>query len=311
MISVCIPIYNEQDNIMSLYDKLISTLGEIGDPFEIIMVNDGSSDRSEEILDAMAKNDDKVKIIHFACNYGQTSAMMAGISHASGDIIVSMDGDNQNDPADIPLLLNKLNEGFDVASGWRKVRRDGVFSRIFPSVIANWIISMISGVKLHDYGCSLKAYRKEVIKELRLYGEMHRFIPIYASWLGGKVAEVVVRHHPREFGASSYGLSRAWPVILDLILLRFFDKHSKSPFHLFGGFGLFSFLLSLVTFLAMVYYKYWGSKSFSDTPLPILTVFFLLVGFMAIFMGFMAEILMRTYYESQGRSPYLIKRIIN
>jgi glycosyltransferase involved in cell wall biosynthesis len=310
-LSITVPIYNEQDNIRPLYEALNATLSDMGGDYELIMVNDGSQDRSEAILDQLAESDKRLKVIHFCSNYGQTYAMMAGIAHASGDIIVALDGDNQNDPQDIPLLLEKIEAGYDVVSGWRKERKDRFLTRTLPSIFANRLISLISGVRLHDYGCSLKAYRKEVIRDLRLYGEMHRFIPIYASWFGAKVAEVVVRHHPRRKGRSNYGISRVWAVVLDLILVRFFDKHAKKPFHLFGGFGLVSFLLSLVTFLAMIYYKYWGGKSFIETPLPILTVFFLLIGFVAIFIGFMAEMLMRTYYESQDRHPYLIKKIIN
>lgn len=310
MISICIPLFNEQDNIRSLYINLIATLDGMGENYEIIFVNDGSDDKTEDILNDLDKTDQNVTVIHFSRNYGQTSAMMAGMNHASGDVIISMDGDNQNDPVDIPLLLNKINEGFDVVCGWRKDRKDSLLSRIFPSIAANWLISLISRVKLHDYGCSLKAFRKEVIKEMKLYGEMHRFIPIYASWFGAKVTEIVVRHHPRVAGNSNYGISRIWPVLLDLILIRLFDRYSKNPFRLFGGFGVVSFLLSSLCFFAMVYYKYWGGKTFIETPLPILTVFFLLVGFISIFMGFIAEMLMRTYYESQDRVPYVIKETI-
>lgn len=310
-LSICIPIYNEQDNIPVLYEKLISVLEKIGEDFEIIMVNDGSRDRSEEILDELGERDRRVKVIHFSNNYGQTSAMMAGIEHSSGDVIISMDGDNQNDPEDIPGLLEKINEGFDVVSGWRKKRKDSFASRILPSIVANWIISLVGGVKLHDYGCSLKAYKRDILKDVRLYGEMHRFIPIYAKWFGARVVEVVVRHHPREKGKSNYGLSRVWGVILDLILVRFLDRHWKNPFHLFGGFGLLNILLSFLILAIMIYYKYWGGKTFIETPLPILGVFFLFIGFMAIIVGFMAEMLMRTYYESQNRHPYRIKRTVN
>ncbi len=311
MISVTIPVYNEEDNIVPLYNALVETLKDMGQNYEIIMINDGSYDRSEEILNDLAGKDPNLKVIHFCTNYGQTSAMMAGIAHASGEIIVAMDGDNQNDPRDIPILIKKIHEGYDVVSGWRKERKDNLVLRVVPSMIANRIISFLSGVKLHDYGCSLKAYRREVIKDVRLYGEMHRFIPIYASWFGAKVTEVAVRHHPRTAGKSNYGLSRVWAVILDLILLRFFDRHSKKPFHLFGGFGIISFLFSLLTFGGMIYYKYWGGKTFIETPLPILAVLFLFTGFMAIFIGFVAEMLMRTYYESQDRPPYMIKKIVN
>ncbi|MFC1884637.1 glycosyltransferase [Thermodesulfobacteriota bacterium] len=310
-LSICIPIYNEQDSIISLYDRLNSVLENLNEEFEIIMVNDGSKDNSEAILDDLAARDKRVKVVHFSNNYGQTAAMMAGIEQSSGDVIISMDADNQNDPGDIPGLLEKINEGYDVVSGWRRKRKDKFLSRVLPSIVANWIISLVGGVKLHDYGCSLKAYKRDALKDVRLYGEMHRFIPIYAKWFGARVVEVVVKHHPRVAGKSNYGISRVWGVILDLILVRFLDRHWKNPFHLFGGFGLLNILLSVLTFVVMIYYKYWGGKTFIETPLPILGVFFLFIGFIAIIVGFMAEMLMRTYYESQNRHPYRIKRIIN
>lgn len=310
-LSITIPIFNEQDNILPLYDKLVATLEPIEKDFEIIMVDDGSTDRSEEVLDVLGEKDSRVRVIHFRRNYGQTAAMMAGIDHSSGDVIIPMDGDNQNDPADIPRLLSKINDGYDVVSGWRKDRKDRRFSRILPSKIANWLISKVTGVKLHDYGCSLKAYKKQVIKDVKLYGEMHRFIPIYAKWRGAKVAEIVVRHHPRRSGKAHYGLSRTFSVLSDLLLIRFLDKYSQNPIHLFAGFGMLNFLMALLTFGLMVYYKFWGGKTFIETPLPTLTVFFLLIGFMAILIGFVAEMLMRTYYESLHKKPYSIKKLIN
>lgn len=310
-LSITIPIYNEQDNLMPLYDRLVATLESLEEQFEIIMVNDGSTDRSEGILNALAEKDPRVKVIHFGGNYGQTAAILAGFDHSSGNVIIPMDGDNQNDPVDIHRLLEKINEGYDVVSGWRKDRKDKHFSRILPSKIANWLISKVTGVKLHDYGCSLKAYKKDVIKGVKLYGEMHRFIPIYAAWRGANVAEIVVRHHPRHSGKTHYGISRTFRVISDLLLIIFLDKYSQNPIHLFGGFGLLNFVMALVSFGLMVYYKFWGGKPFVETPLPTLTVFFLLIGFMAILIGFVAEILMRTYYESQNKHPYFIKKIIN
>jgi glycosyltransferase involved in cell wall biosynthesis len=310
-LSIVIPIHNEADNIPALYQELLATLKRTGRTFEIIMVNDGSEDGSEKILNRIAKEDRGVKIIHFRRNYGQTAAIMAGIDHASGDVLIPIDADNQNDPADIPRLLDKIDEGFDVVSGWRRDRKDRQFFRVLPSKIANWLISKISGIRLHDYGCTLKAYRRDVIKDVKLYGEMHRFIPIYASWQGARVAEIAVRHHPRTLGNSHYGISRTSRVVLDLLLIRFLDKYSQNPIHLFGGFGLFNFLLALASFGFMVYYKFWGGKTFIETPLPILIVFFLLIGVMSIFIGFVAEILMRTYYESQRRGPYTIRHILN
>jgi glycosyltransferase involved in cell wall biosynthesis len=311
ILSIIIPIHNEEENLRSLYSRLLESLGPYGKTFEIIMINDGSNDRSGEILDTLADQDTHLKIIHFNRNYGQTAAIMAGIDYAQGDILIPIDGDLQNDPADIPRLTEKIDQGFDVVSGWRKNRRDNRFFRIFPSKIANWIISKISGVSLHDYGCTLKAYKKEVIKDVNLYGEMHRFIPIYASWQGAKVTEIIVNHSPRALGNSHYSISRASKVIPDILLIRFLDRYSQNPMHLFGRFGLFNFFFAFLMVVLMVYYKFWGDKSFIETPLPILTIFFVLIGVMAILIGFIAEILMRTYYESQAKRPYIIKSIKN
>lgn len=310
-VSITIPIHNEQDNIESLYKEIIAVMTHHIEPFEIIFVNDGSTDRSEEILNSIATQDHRVKVIHFVKNFGQTNAMMAGFDHASGDIIIAMDGDNQNDPKDIPHLLEKMDQGYDVVSGWRKNRKDATLSRIIPSKIANWIISKLTGVELHDYGCSLKAYRKKVLKDIRLYGELHRFIPIFTSWRGAKLAEIEVHHRARLKGASHYGLTRIIRVILDLALIRFLDKHIQHPIHLFGGFGLLNFGFAVGTFLLMLYYKFWGHKSFIETPLPILVVLFVLIGVMALLMGILAEMLMRTYFESQQKKPYIIDKIVH
>jgi glycosyltransferase involved in cell wall biosynthesis len=310
-ISVNIPIYNEQENIETLYNNLIAVLNSLDAEYEIIFINDGSGDDSSELIDSIANKNPNVKVIHLLKNYGQTYAMLAGFDYAKGDIIVTMDGDNQNDPKDIPLLLEKIDEGYSVVSGWRKNRKDAKFSKIIPSKIANWLISRITGIKLHDYGCSLKAYKKEVIKDLKLYGEMHRFIPIYSFWKGAKVAEIVVSHQPRRFGSSHYGISRVTKVLLDLILVKFLDKQFQRPIHLFGSFGLINFFLAFLSFFLMLYYKYLGGKSFIETPLPTLTILFLLVGVISILLGIVAEIVMRTYYESQNKKPYLVERIVN
>lgn len=310
-ISVNIPIYNEQENIETLYNNLIAVLNSLDAEYEIIFINDGSEDDSSELIDSIANKNPNVKVIHLLKNYGQTYAMLAGFDYAKGDIIVTMDGDNQNDPKDIPLLLEKIDEGYSVVSGWRKNRKDANFSKIIPSKIANWLISRITGIKLHDYGCSLKAYKKEVIKDLKLYGEMHRFIPIYSFWKGAKVAEIVVSHQPRRFGSSHYGISRVTKVLLDLILVKFLDKHFQRPIHLFGSFGLINLFLAFLSFFLMLYYKYLGGKSFIETPLPTLTILFLLMGVISILLGIVAEIVMRTYYESQNKKPYLVERIVN
>jgi glycosyltransferase involved in cell wall biosynthesis len=310
-ISVIIPIYNEEENIALLCDKVFTVLKKIGKKFEVIFINDGSKDSSLEKLREQQKIFQEIKIINFKRNYGQTAATQAGIDSSKGEIIISLDGDMQNDPEDIPNLLDKINQGYDVVSGWRKDRRDSAIKRNFVSRVANKIISYISGVKLNDYGCTLKAYRREIIKDVKLYGEMHRFIPIYASWLGAKVTEMEVRHHPRIFGTSKYGLERIFKVILDLIVIKFIDKYLVKPIYIFGGFGFISIILSFITFAVMLYLRLFMDKHFISTPLPLLTVMFFLVGIMSILMGLLAEIMVRTYFESQQRKPYLVKDYIN
>ena len=311
MLSIIVPIYNESQNLAPLHERLVAALEPLGQPFEIVLVNDGSSDGSDRALDALAAADSRVKIVHFRRNYGQTAAMMAGIRYASGEIIIPMDGDLQNDPADIPKLLAKLDEGFDVVSGWRKDRKDAAIRRNFLSRVANHLISSISGVRLHDYGCSLKAYRRDVVKGVKLYGEMHRFIPIYATWEGGKVAEVVVTHHPRIHGHSKYGVDRVVKVLLDLIVVQFLARYASRPIYLFGGCGVASLLLALVAGLWAVYLKYFEATSFIQTPLPLLVVLLTLTGGISILMGLLAEIIMRTYYESQGKAVYDVRSTAN
>jgi len=310
-LSITIPVHNEAENIEPLYNELIQVLEPMALEFEILMINDGSEDDSGEILDGLARKDPRVRVIHLMNNCGQSNAMMAGFDFTTGDIIISMDGDNQNDPADIPRLLEKIDAGYQVVSGWRKHRKDARLTRIIPSRIANWLISKITGVKLHDYGCSLKAYGKEVIKGVKIYGDMHRFIPILSSWRGARVTEIVVGHRPRKFGTSHYGMSRVTKVLLDLILIKFLDKYHQHPIHFFGGFGLINLFLAVLAFALMVYYKFWGGKTFIETPLPTLTVLFVLMGTMAILMGIVAEIVMRTYYESQQKKTYRIARTVN
>jgi glycosyltransferase involved in cell wall biosynthesis len=311
MLSITIPVYNEAQNLAPLYAGLKAALEPLGKPFEIILVNDGSTDGSDAALDALAAADTRVKVIHFQRNFGQTAAMMAGIRYAAGEVIIPMDGDLQNDPADIAKLLAKLDEGYDVVSGWRQDRKDHPIRRNFPSRVANWLISTISGVRLHDYGCSLKAYRKEVVKGVKLYGEMHRFIPIYATWEGGKVAEVPVTHHPRIHGESNYGAERVLKVVLDLIVVQFLARYANRPIYLFGGIGIFAITLSILAGVWAVYLKYFQNTSFIQTPLPLLVVMLFVTGGMSILMGLLAEIIMRTYYESQGKTVYLVKRTAN
>lgn len=311
MLSITIPLYNEEMNIQPLYERLVATLEPLGQPFEIVLVNDGSGDGTEGALDALARKDPRVKVVNFRRNFGQTAAMMAGIRYASGEIIIPMDGDLQNDPADIPKLLAKLDEGYDVVSGWRKDRKDHALRRNLPSRIANTLISRISGVHLHDYGCSLKAYRKDVVKGVKLYGEMHRFIPIYASWEGGKVAEVPVTHHPRLHGTSNYGVERVVKVLLDLMVVQFLARYASRPIYIFGSAGLAAIGLAFLAGLWAVYLKYFENTTFIQTPLPQLVVLLFITGGMSLLMGLLAEIIMRTYYESQGKAVYLVKSTAN
>lgn len=310
-LSILIPVFNEEGNLPILFEKLVSALKKAGRPYEIIFVDDGSSDESLEILLDLRDRNPNVKIISFSRNFGQTAALSAGIDFSKGDIIIPMDGDLQNDPEDILILLQKIEEGYDVVSGWRKNRKDHFFTRRLPSVIANKIISWVGGVHLHDYGCTLKAYRRDILKNIRLYGEMHRFIPIYAQWIGARVSEVPVRHFPRGSGLSKYGMGRVFKVILDLMVVKFLLSYSQKPIYVFGGLGLFMILGGFFSGGFAVYLKLFKEVSFILTPLPLLCVLLLMLGFLSILMGFLAEILTRTYYESQGKPTYHIKEMIS
>jgi len=310
-VSVLIPVYNEEGNLSLLYDKLDSTLKKMRRAYEIIFIDDGSSDGSMEILLDIKERNPNVKIVSFSRNFGQTAALSAGIDSSKGDIIIPMDGDLQNDPEDIVSLLQKIEEGFDVVSGWRKDRKDPFLTRRLPSIIANRIISWIGGVHLHDYGCTLKAYKRDILRNIKLYGEMHRFIPIYAQWIGGRVSEIPVRHFARGSGSSKYGMSRVFKVILDLMVVKFLLSYSQKPIYIFGGAGLLMILGAFLAGIYAIYLKYFEGTSFILTPLPLLCVFLLLSGFLSILMGFLAEILTRTYYESQGKPTYQIKEIIS
>ena len=311
LLSIIVPLFNEAKNIIPLYEQVIGIFPVLGCDLEMILVNDGSTDGSRAILDALASRDGRVKVIHFRRNFGQTTAIMAGIDYSSGDVLIPMDGDLQNDPQDIPKLLAKLQEGYQVCSGWREDRKDHALKRNLPSRVANRLISAISGVHLHDYGCSLKAYRREVIKGVKLYGEMHRFIPIYAAWQGARVTEIPVTHHPRIHGKSKYGLERTFKVILDLIVVKFLAQYAQKPIYVFGTFGLFSLFVAFIAATAALYYKIFGEKSFIETPLPLIFVMASITGIMCILMGLLAEIIMRTYYESQGKPVYLIDECRN
>ncbi len=309
-LSVIVPIYNEGKSIPLLFEALEAAIGQYD--YEIIAINDGSKDDSLAQLRAVCAQNKRVKAISFKRNYGQTAAINAGIQHATGEVLVIIDSDLENDPKDIPRLLAKLDEGFDVVSGWRKDRWEGEFlTRKLPSMTANKLISSISGVPLHDYGCTLKAYRREVIKDVTLYGQMHRFIPVYCAWQGGLVTELPVSYQPRRFGKSNYGIFRTYKVLLDLVLIKFLEKYMQRPIHFFGGAGILAFIISFVATALAAYFKITGQKDLVETPLPTIASMFLIVGIQLILMGVMAEILMRTYYESQNKTTYSVRELIN
>jgi glycosyltransferase involved in cell wall biosynthesis len=310
-LTVVVPIYNEEESIPLLLEALTVQLDGLRDSYEIIAVNDGSRDASQDVLEAAAKRYPRLKVINFRRNSGQTAALMAGIDHASGEVIITIDADLQNDPQDIPLMLAKLAEGYDVVSGWRQFRQDARIRRNLVSRIANRVISRISGVRLHDYGCTLKAYRKEVLQGMRLYGEMHRFVPIYASWMGARVVEVPVSHHARRFGSSKYGLGRIIKVILDLLVVKFFSGYLAKPIYVFGGVATVFLMISAVAFAGMLYLKFVEGIYMIQTPLPVLSAMLFVLAVVVLLMGVLAEILVRTYFESQGRMPYYIRDTIN
>jgi glycosyltransferase involved in cell wall biosynthesis len=310
-VSVVVPLLNEQDNIARLYSQLNEAMRNIGS-YELIFVDDGSTDDSFRILSELHKKDGSVKVIRFRRNFGQTAALSAGFAHAGGDIIIAIDCDLQNDPADIPQMVEKLHEGYDVVSGWRKKRHDNAITRRIPSIAANWLIAKITGVKLHDFGCTLKAYRREVLAETRLYGEMHRFIPVLASWAGAHICEMVVNHRPRTAGVAKYGLGRTWRVMLDLITVKFLGSYSTKPIYIFGGVGLVLTLGAIVTGLGVLYQKFVSVQhlAMNRNPLLLLTALLIITGFQFVLMGLLAELLVRTYHESQNRPTYVIREIL-
>lgn len=304
-ISVVIPIYNEEENIEELYSKLKNSLSKYD--YEIILVDDGSTDKSWEIIKSIAKNDPKVKGIKFSRNYGQTLAMYAGFQEAKGQIIITLDADLQNDPDDIENLLEEMRKGYDVVSGWRKNRRDPLITKIIPSTIANFLISLITGVKLRDYGCTLKAYRAEIIKKIRLYGEMHRFLPALCYFEGAKISELPVKHHKRKHGKSKYGLKRTFKVILDLFTVKFIGSYFLKPIYFFGGIGLILLFLSVVFTLWTLYDKVFLDVFVHRNPKILIAFTFLPMGVQFILMGLIMEVLVRNYFESQNKLPYNIK----
>ena len=312
-ISVFLPVLNEEPNLLPLHEKLDLALKTLGRSAEIIYVDDGSTDGSLNVLRQLARLDRRVRVVALRRNYGQTAAMAAGIHAARGEVLIPMDADLQNDPADIVRLLEKLDEGYDVVSGWRKNRQDRLFTRKIPSMIANRIISWIGGVPLHDYGCSLKAYRRESLADVNLYGEMHRFIPIYASWAGARVAEIPVEHHARTMGQSKYGLSRTVKVVFDLMTIKFMASYQTKPLYVFGWVGLltiaFSLFCALLAFL-MKFANWPHHADFVQTPLPILAMVMLVLGIQFFLMGLLAEMQVRTYHESQSKAIYAVRERI-
>jgi len=310
-LSIIVPLFNEEESLVPLYNQLMPVLTKLGKSFEIIFINDGSTDASYAVLCRLAEADPKVKVVNFRRNFGQTAAMSAGFDHARGQIIVPMDADLQNDPADIPLLLNKLDEGYDVASGWRKDRKDKDVIRIFTSRLANWIISQFTGVELHDSGCSLKAYRAEILRGTRLYGEMHRFIPALANLMGARICEVPVTHHPREFGKSKYGFKRILKVILDLITVKFLADFSTKPLYMFGGIGVVLFALAILCGAETIWVKITQGAYVHNNPVILIALFLGTLGVNFIVMGLLAELIIRTYHESQGKPIYHVRDLKN
>ncbi|HTY62091.1 MAG TPA: glycosyltransferase family 2 protein [Acidobacteriota bacterium] len=309
-ISIIAPVYNERENLEFFVKSICQALDPTGEEYEVILIDDGSTDGSDAILSALPGRDPRIKVIQFRRNFGQTAAMAAGFDYASGDIFVPMDADLQNDPQDIPQVLAKLREGYDVVSCWRQKRKDPWLTRRFPSQLANTLISYISGVHLHDYGCTLKGYRREVVKHIRLYGEMHRFIPVYASWAGAKVAEIPVRHHARRAGSSKYGLGRTFKVILDLITVKMLGSYSTKPMYFFGGVGLLACAVGFIFGLWTLYDKFVDGVKAHNNPFLLLAVFLFLLGVQFVLMGLVAELVIRTYFESQGKVPYIVRQIL-
>jgi glycosyltransferase involved in cell wall biosynthesis len=311
-LSLIIPVFNEEGNLHTLFEAVCSVMNSLNRPWELVFVDDGSYDKSLSILQDLARKDpEHVSVVVFRRNYGQTAAIAAGIDHSDGDTIILLDADMQNDPADIPLMLAKLDEGYDLISGWRKDRKDNAITRNFPSVIANWLISQVTGVHLHDYGCTLKVYRRDALVGFRLYGEMHRFIPVYASSVGARITELPVRHSPRKFGKTNYGMERTVKVILDLFTVKFLASFGSKPIYLFGGTGLLLMLFSAAIFTYLLVRRIFFLISIMASPLFQMSAMFFILGFQSILMGLIAELLVRTYHESQRKPTYTVRKVIN
>ena len=308
-ISVVIPLYNEEENVLELHSRLKAVLETLGSDYEILFIDDGSSDNTLKFLQEIQAGDSKVIVLSLRRNFGQTAAFAAGFDYSRGDIIITMDGDLQNDPNDIPRLIEQMKDN-DLVSGWRKKRKDPFLSRRLPSIMANWLISKVTGVNLHDYGCSLKAYKRDVIKNLKLYGEMHRFIPAVASWYGVRIAEVETEHHPRVRGKSKYGISRTMKVVLDLITVKFLQSFSTKPLQFFGPMGLASGMLGFLISVYLTIEKLVAGKDIGGRPLLLLGSLLIIVGIQFIGMGLLGEMMVRVYHETQKKPIYVIKKVI-
>lgn len=310
-LSLVVPVYNEEENLPILFDAILKVMASLDREWELILVDDGSRDNSLAVLNELAAQDRQhVRVVVFRRNFGQTAAIAAGIDHATGEIVILLDADMQNDPADIPMLLVKLDEGYDVVSGWRKDRKDTYLTRTLPSNAANWLISTVTGVHLHDYGCTLKAYRRDSLTGFRLYGEMHRFIPVFAHAVGARITEIPVHHHPRKFGKAKYGLERTLKVVLDLFTVKFLLDYSRKPIYLFGGTGMALIIVSGFALLGLLIRRvFWGVPVLTS-PFFLIAVMFVIMGFQSILMGLIAELQVRTYYESQDKPTYTVLRTI-
>jgi len=309
-ISVVIPVLNEEKTLEGLYSSLKGVLDKLGKSYEIIFIDDGSTDSSFKILKNLAEKDRSVVVIRFRANFGQTAALAAGFRYARGNVIMTLDADLQNDPKDIPQLINKIEDGFDVVSGWRAERKDSFLTRRLPSHISNWLTSLFTGVKLHDYGCTLKAYKREIAKNIKLYGEMHRFIPALASWIGASICEIKVRHYPRKYGKSKYNFSRINRGFLDLLTVKFLLSFATRPIQIFGKVGLISILLGFICGIALIVMKVVSRVNMTGNPFLYLSILFFLIGGQFLSLGLLGEIISRTYHESQNKSIYFVKEIL-
>jgi glycosyltransferase involved in cell wall biosynthesis len=310
-ISVVVPVLNEEESLPHLYQRLTAALAESGYSYEIILVDDGSTDRSFDIMRGLQVQDEHLQVVRFRRNYGQTAAFAAGFDRAQGEVVITIDADLQNDPADIPLLMAKMGEGYDVVSGWRVNRQDRFLDRRLPSLVANALIRWATGVHIHDYGCSLKAYRTEVLADVRLYGEMHRFIPALAHAAGARVTEVPVSHHPRRFGKAKYGLSRTLKVFLDILAVRFLMSYSTRPIHIFGLLGLLCFFVGMAVLLYLTIVRLFLLQPIADRPLLMLGILLTMLGVQLVTTGLLAEMVIRTYYESQGKAIYTVREEVS